>query len=86
MLVEDANDHHAVEEVLAREGKTWEQMMHSNPDALHRRVQRLCPPPNILVPQLWALIFSWQNVKCSLDPSRGVLFSTTAHKAAEGLL
>jgi hypothetical protein len=86
MLVEDANDRHAVEEVLARKGKTWEQMMHSNPDALHRRVRRLCPPPNILVPQLQALISSWQDVKCSLDPSRGVLFSTTARKAAEGIL
>jgi len=46
----------------------------------------LCPPPNILVPQLKALILSWQDVKCSLDPSRGVLFSATAHKAAEGLI
>jgi hypothetical protein len=86
MLVEDVNDRRAVEEVLARKGKTWEQMMYSNPDAMHRRVRRLCPPPNILVPQLQALISSWKDVKCSLDPSRGVLFSTTAHKAAEGVL
>ena len=86
MLVEDINDRRAVEEMLAKKGKTWEQMVYSNPDALHRRVRRLCPPPNILVPQLQALISSWQDVKCSLDPSRGVLFSATAHKAAEGLL
>jgi hypothetical protein len=38
MLVEDVNDHRAVEEVLARKGKTWEQIMYSNPDNLHRRV------------------------------------------------
>jgi len=86
MLVEDVNDRHAVEEVLARKGKTWDKMMYSNPDNLHRRVRRFCPPPNILVPQLQALISSWQDVKCSLDPSRGVLFSATAHKAAEGLI
>src|SRR6267154_2061735 len=35
MLVEDINDRRAVEEVLARKGKTWEQMMYSNPDNLH---------------------------------------------------
>jgi hypothetical protein len=69
MLVEDINDHHAVEEMLAKKGKTWEQMVYSNPDTLHQHVQRLCPPPNILVPQLQALISSWQDVKCSLDPS-----------------
>ena len=86
MLVEDINDRRAVEEVLAKKGKTWEQIMYSNPDNLHRRVRRFCPPPNILVPQLKALILSWQDVKCSLDPSRGVLFSATAHKAAEGLI
>jgi hypothetical protein len=38
MLVEDVNDCRAVEEVLAKKGKTWEQMTYSNPDALHRRV------------------------------------------------
>ena len=69
MLVEDVNDRRAVKEMLAKKGKTWEQMVYSNPDALHRRVRQLCPPPNILVPQLQALISSWQDVKCSLDPS-----------------
>jgi hypothetical protein len=39
MLAEDVNDRCAVEEVLARKGKTWEQMMYSNPDALHRCVR-----------------------------------------------
>ena len=86
MLIEDVDDRRAVEEVLARKGKTWEQMMYSNPDNLHRCVRRFCPPPNILVPQLQALISSWQDVRCSLDPSRGALFSATAHKAAEGLI
>ena len=79
-------DHHTVEEVLAKNGKTWKQMMYSNFDNLHQCVQWFCPSPNILVPQLQALISSWQDVKCSLDPSRGVLFSATAHKAAEGLI
>ncbi|KIM80578.1 hypothetical protein PILCRDRAFT_9404 [Piloderma croceum F 1598] len=35
MLVEDVNDHCALEEMLAKKGKTWEQMAYSNPDALH---------------------------------------------------
>ena len=35
MLIKDVNDRRAVEEVLARKGKTWEQMMYSNPDNLH---------------------------------------------------
>ena len=47
MLVEDVNDRRAVEEVLARKGKTWDQMMYSNPDNLHQRVRQFCPPSNI---------------------------------------
>ena len=38
MLVKDINDCCAVEEVLARKGKTWKQMMYSNPDNLHQCV------------------------------------------------
>jgi len=42
MLVEDVNDHCAVEEMLAKKGKTWEQMVYSNPDALHQCVHVKC--------------------------------------------
>src|SRR6266481_4202307 len=61
-------------------------MMHTKPDAIHRRVRRFCPPPEILVPQLETLITSWEDVECSLDPSRGPLFSVSARKQAKSLI
>jgi hypothetical protein len=60
--------------------------MHKNPDAIHRWVRCLCPPKEILVPHLKTLMSSWQDVRCSLDPSRGPLFSAAARKAADAVI
>jgi hypothetical protein len=46
-------------------------------------VRRFCPPPDILVPQLETLFASWKDVQCSLDPTRGPLFSDSAQKQAK---
>ena len=86
LLVEDADNRHQVEAILEKQNKTWEFMMHTKPDHIHQRVQRYCPPPDVLVPQIKALITGWQDAKCSLDPSQGPLFSIAAHKQAKGLI
>ena len=86
MVIEDVEDWHKVEAVLEHKGKTWKVMMISNSDAKHQQVWRLYPPPHILVPHLEALFTSWRYIKCSLDPSRGLLFSESAWKAAQGVI
>jgi hypothetical protein len=44
------------------------------------------PPPDILCPVLKTLFASWKDVKCSIDPEQGVLFSDKACKQAANIL
>lgn len=86
MMIEDVDDHRQVEAVLLKKQKSWQYMMRANPDAIHKRVRCFCPPPEILVPHLKALFEDWKNVKCSIDPSRGPLFSAAAQKQADAII
>ena len=86
ILVEDVDDCRCVEAVLTKQNQTWKDAMCKIPDEIHRRVWWYCPAPEILVPQLEALITGWKNVKCSLDPSRGSFFSQDALKQAACLI
>ncbi|KAF5382657.1 hypothetical protein D9615_003030 [Tricholomella constricta] len=45
-----------------------------------------CPAPEKLVPDLKLLFEGWANVKCSIDPKHGALFSDAAKKQAAGIV
>ena len=86
LFVYDQDDYAAVTSVLEKKQSTFDAALRKNSDAIHRRVRRYIPPPDILCPVLKTLFDSWKDVKCSIDPEQGVLFSDKARKQAADIL
>jgi hypothetical protein len=86
MFVHDQDDRQLVTTALESKGETWDKALRTNPDAINRRVRRYIPPPAVLLAALETLFTSWKDVPCSVDPSRGALFSTQAWKQARNIL
>jgi hypothetical protein len=83
----DRNDRACVEEVLNKNDETWNDVLCKQTAKIHRRVRRYIPPPAVLVPALTALLDSWKDVKCTLDPKKNcALFSEAARKQARNFL
>jgi hypothetical protein len=86
ILVADAGDRAAVEQVYASKGLTWQYALRAHTDAVRRRVRRYCPPPEQLVSDLDQLFNSWKDVQCSVDPKQGPLFSAAARKQGQAIV
>ena len=86
IFVYDKDDHAAVEAELKKHNITWKFALHTKKDAIHRRVCRYVPPPNIFCQALELLFNCWQDVSCSLDPERGPLFNQKARKQTKNIL
>jgi len=86
IFVYDKDDRAAIEAALKKHNVTWEYALRTKKDAIHRRVRRYVPPPNILCQALKTLFDCWQNVPCSLDPEKGPLFNKNARKQAKNIL
>jgi hypothetical protein len=86
IFIYDRNDREAVEAILDKHNLTWDYALHIKKTAIHRRVRRYVPPPDILCQALETLFACWQDVPCSLDPKRGPLFDEKARKQVKNIL
>ncbi|KAJ7153309.1 hypothetical protein C8R46DRAFT_1357190 [Mycena filopes] len=86
-FVYDRHDRAAVEASLKKTGETWNEAIRARTSAMHRRVRRYIPPPDILVSALTALFDGWKDIVCSINPTKnGQLFSEEARHQAENFL
>jgi len=86
IFVYDRDDRTAVEAVLKKQNMTWEYALRTKKTAIHRRVRRYVPPPDIVCHALETLFSCWQDVPCALDPERGTLFNKAARNEAKNIL
>jgi hypothetical protein len=86
IFVYDKDDKAAVEKFLQSHSMTWDHALQVKKTAVHRRVRRYVPPPDVLCPTLQKLFDCWKDVPCSLDPEKGPLFNQKARKQAENIL
>ncbi|KAJ7591861.1 hypothetical protein C8J56DRAFT_780924 [Mycena floridula] len=86
LYVPDKSDQAAVKAVYSKKGISWEYALRAHADAINKRIRRHIPPPEKLVPGLKTLFESWKDVRCSVKPRSGPLFSTQARKQADQLI
>ena len=64
VFVADKEDRQKVEAYLQKKDITWDEMLSTNPSWVLRRVRRVVPPPQELVPKVKRLFIDYGNVRC----------------------
>jgi hypothetical protein len=85
----DKDDEANVRRVLKAKGIDWEYARHAKSYVLNRRIRRLIPAPDIIVPRLQLLFDGYKNLVCSNKPEGQpgqTFFSKDAHEMAARLL
>jgi hypothetical protein len=84
LFIMDEEDKKAVEEVLIKNGESWELKMKYDRSWVLKRVKRKVAPPQVLLPLLKALFLSFGPLKC--PKSKRTLFDHTTWKKAVRVL
>lgn len=86
IFLRDKDDEANVRRVLGAKGITWEYAQRAKSYVLNRRIRRLIPAPEIIVPRLQLLFDGYKNLICSNKQNRQVFFSKDARDMAARLL
>jgi hypothetical protein len=87
IFVRDQDDEDSVRAVIEKKGGKWSYMLRAHSAALHKRIRRFIPSPEILVQRLRCLFNAYKNVKCpTASGKKANFFSEEAWKMAERLL